>query len=154
MKDSIRGMAATAAVLLAAIAPGHAALAAAGPDPAFGVWLTRDGDAKVRIGPCTTDPAEACGTIAWLRSPDGDDGKPRRDTVNSNPALKGRPLLGMPLLEAFHRTAVGRWVDGKIYDPEDGRTFRSKMSAQPNGTLKVSGCVLMFCAGQSWQRVG
>src|ERR1700744_1206714 len=111
-----------------------AARARAAPaDPAFGDWFTGDRDARVRIGPCADRPAEACGVIVWLKSPNGSDGQPLRDTANPNHGLRDRTLVGISLLDGFKREAPGRWSDGRIYDPQNGMNFRSKMSAQPNG---------------------
>lgn len=148
------GLKTTAMAALAGLLALTAALSgkAAPRDPVFGDWFTKDHDAKIRIGPCVQAQDLACGVVVWLKDPNEPNGQPSRDTANPRPALRTRTLLGLPLLEDFHREADGRWADGKIYDPQNGMTFRSKMSAQPNGTLKVSGCVLMICAGQSWTR--
>ena len=59
---------------------------------------------------------------------------------------------GCTVVSDFRREAAGQWVDGKIYDPNDGKTYKSKMSVGADGTLKVSGCVLVFCKAQSWTR--
>jgi len=128
--------------------------ARAGPaaDPTFGEWVTAAGDGKVRVGPCAADPAQACGTLVWLKPPAGAPPGPLHDARNPDPALRSRPLLGVLIVSGFRRQAVGRWVDGKIYDPNDGKTYRSKMNIGADGTLKVSGCVLMFCKAQTWTK--
>jgi uncharacterized protein (DUF2147 family) len=139
-----------AGFLAAALAFVHAAHA--GVDPAFGDWVTADGGGKVRIEGCPNNPAQACGTLVWLAHPDGPDGKPSRDVKNPNVSLRSRPLVGLPMISGFRNDGVGRWDGGVIYSPGEGRTFKSKMAMGQNGTLKVSGCILMFCQAQTWTR--
>jgi len=129
---------------------------AAGPalaaDPAEGVWLVQDKDAKVRIAPCPAQTAELCGEIVWLRAPTGPNGQPKTDARNPDASLRARPLIGLTMIRGFHAVAPGRWEGGKIYDPKSGKTYASKLRATPEGTLKVDGCVLMICKTQIWTR--
>ena len=125
----------------------------AAADPAFGDWLTQARNGELRVAPCAADPAQACGTLVWLKPPSDAPPGPVHDIRNPNPALRGRPLLGVLIISGFRREAEGRWTDGSIYDPESGKTYRSKMRAAPDGTLKVAGCVLFFCQAQTWTRV-
>jgi len=132
-------------------------LALAGPaeaasDPAFGVWVTPAGDGKISVGPCAADPARACGTLVAFKLPPGTPPGPPHDAHNPDPALRNRPLMGILIVSGFRRERPGRWVDGRIYDPNDGRTYRSKMEAASDGTLKVAGCILMFCKAQTWTK--
>jgi uncharacterized protein (DUF2147 family) len=121
-------------------------------DPAFGDWLTPEHDAKVRIAACPGDAAKACGTLVWLQTANDKTGAPARDVRNPDPALRGRPLLGIAMISDFRREASGRWVEGQIYAPGQGKTYRSKMATAPDGSLKVSGCVLIVCQAQTWIR--
>jgi uncharacterized protein (DUF2147 family) len=132
-----------AAGLTLAAAPALAA------DPVEGEWLTQGGTAKVRIGPCPGKPDRMCGAISWLRNPA--DAK-ALDSKNPDPKLRTRTILGMPMIRDFKQAAPGRWSGGKIYDPDSGKTYDSKMSVGSNGALKVEGCVLMLCQAQSWRR--
>ncbi len=126
-----------AGLLAVALTVGHAAHAAPAADPTFGDWLTDAGGGKVRVGPCAANPAQACGALIWL--------KPPADAPAG-------PLLGVLIISDFTREAAGNWVDGKIYDPNDGKTYKSKMSIGADGNLKVSGCVLVFCKAQTWTK--
>lgn len=123
---------------------------AAGPalasDPVEGEWLTQGGSGKVRIAPCG---AKLCGTISWLRDPA--DAK-AMDQNNPDAKLKHRPILGLPMLWGFKPAGPGKWTGGKIYDPNSGKTYDSKMSINANGTLKVEGCILMVCQAQTWKK--
>lgn len=119
---------------------------------AEGVWATPGGQSKVRVAPCATDAAKLCGTIVWLKTPKRADGSPVTDGRNPDPKLKTRPIQGMPFLTGFKPAGPGRWTGGKIYNPNDGKTYDSKLAVQPDGTLKVEGCVLVVCRGQTWTR--
>ena len=133
---------ALAAVLTLTAAPALAA------DPAEGEWLTQGGSGKVRIAPCPGQAGKLCGAISWLRPADAK----ATDANNPDPKLKTRPILGMPMLWGFKAAGPGKWTGGKIYDPNSGKTYDSKISVKPDGTLKVEGCILMVCQAQTWKR--
>ena len=118
-------------------------------DSAQGVWMTEGGKSHVRIQRCGD---ELCGKIAWLKEPH-DDGSEKRDTHNKDESLRDRPILGLPLLTGFSDQGGGEWTGGEIYNPEDGKTYRSRLKLVDPATLKVSGCVLFFCKTQTWTRV-
>jgi uncharacterized protein (DUF2147 family) len=134
--------AAFAALMLFAATPAMAA------DPVLGEWLTQAGTGKVRIAPCPGKPDRICGVISWLSPADAK----ATDQNNPDARLKSRPILGLPMIRDFRSAGPGRWTGGKIYDPNSGRTYDSRLSINPNGTLKVEGCVLMVCQAQTWKR--
>jgi uncharacterized protein (DUF2147 family) len=130
--------------LIAALALAPAARAGG----VVGDWLSRDGDAVVRIAPCGET---VCGTFVWLRDAiDPATGRPEIDAHNPNPALRGRRILGLTFLAGFKPAGGGRWTDGRVYDPESGHTYRAKLSPAPDGRLKLEGCLGPFCRGQIW----
>ena len=54
-------------------------------------------------------------------------GKVVTDRNNSDPARRGRPLTGLRLLTGLrYDPAGGKWVDGRVYDTENGRTYRCR----------------------------
>jgi uncharacterized protein (DUF2147 family) len=118
---------------------------------ATGMWVTADGRAAVDIEPCA---AKLCGTIAWLKAPLNDQGKPKTDIHNSDASLTTRPLCGLKLLWDFAPDGDGAWSGGQIYDAEHGDTYNSNMHIQPDGTLLVRGYVgiSLFGKSQVWTR--
>jgi uncharacterized protein (DUF2147 family) len=121
------------------------------PSP-VGEWVTEGGKARVRIAACPQDAQRLCGVIEWsYRPPDAEPG-PLHDIKNQDPALRSRPIVGLPLLQDFAPTGPDSWGDGTIYDPEGGKTYRSKMRLDGADRLEVSGCILFFCRGQTWTR--
>lgn len=122
------------------------------PASTAGLWVTEGGWATVRIGPCPNRSDRVCGWIMQLKEPNDARGRPKRDTANADPTLRGRPFAGMPFITGFRAAGPGRWTGGRIYNPGDGKTYASNLSLNPNGTLRVNGCVLMFCQSQTWTR--
>ena len=124
---------------------------AQGADEATGVWLTQAGDARVRVSKCGSG---ICGVIVGLKDPiDPATGKPQVDDKNPNPALRKRPMIGLPLFSSMQPAATGKW-SGQIYNADDGSSYASNVSVAGPNTLKVEGCVGALCGGENWTRVG
>lgn len=132
--------------ILIAIALAVSAGPALAADPVEGEWLTQAGNARVKVAPCGARPDRMCGVVSWLKN------AAAKDANNPDPALRSRPVLGMALIRDFKPAGPGRWTGGKIYDPESGKTYDAKMRINPNGTLKVEGCVLVVCQAQTWKK--
>ena len=137
---------AVAAALLAA--PSARAQGAAEPT---GVWLTQSGDARVKVSKCG---GGICGAIVGLKEPiDPATGKPQVDDKNPNPALKKRPMIGLPLFSGMQPSGPNKW-SGQIYNADDGGTYASSISVNGSDALRVEGCVGALCGGETWTRVG
>lgn len=119
---------------------------AAGAPDVTGEWVTQDKSGLVTISRCGDS---VCGKItkALIEKPN----YPKNDIHNPDPKLRSRPILGMTFLSGF-KGAGGEWTDGRIYDPESGKTYKSRLRLNGDGSLKVSGCVLVFCQSQRWTR--
>jgi uncharacterized protein (DUF2147 family) len=131
-----------------------AVLLAASPAAAsaVGEWVTEGDKARVRIEPCAARAEQLCGTITWSYRPaDAPDG-PLVDVNNDDPALRTRPIVGLPLLQGFEPAGPEAWDGGTIYDPEGGKVYKSKFRLKGADTLEVDGCVLFFCQSQTWTR--
>ena len=136
--------------ILTALFAAPGGMAQAGGDVG-GTWLTQAGDARVRVSKCG---AGICGVVVWLREPiDPATGKPQVDDKNPNPALKKRPIIGLPLFSGMQPTGPNKW-SGRIYNADDGSTYTSHVSLSAPDTLRVEGCVGVICGGESWTRAG
>jgi len=115
-------------------------------EPIAGRWVTEDRDAIVEIKPCGS---VTCGRIArfLVTPPDGAD---QRDINNPDANLRKRKLLGLPILTQF-REDGSKWR-GRIYDPNNGKSYRSVVQRKGPNTLEVSGCIGPFCQTQTWRR--
>jgi uncharacterized protein (DUF2147 family) len=132
------------AALLCAATPALAA-----PDPAFGEWLNEEGLARITIAPCSGDPALACGAVTWLK---GAAGVPTRDVHNPDPAQRGKPLLGVLVIRDMKPQGPGRWVGGRVYQPQTGRTANGELKALSRNRLQVKGCILFVCESETFTR--
>lgn len=96
-----------------------------------------------------------CGRIQALDEPTDEEGKPKTDGNNPDPALRERPIIGMDLISGFSRKSETVWDGGTIYDPRDGKTYQCRMTLQKDGTLKVRGYVGLALFGKTvvWTRV-
>ena len=111
-------MAAAAALVLLA-GPSRTASAAADPQ---GVWMIED---EVAIAVARCGAGSLCGRVLWLRTPRDAAGRPKRDAMNPDAALRKRPLCGVTVLDGPLPVPdePGRWSAGSFYDPRDGRTY-------------------------------
>jgi uncharacterized protein (DUF2147 family) len=136
--------------ILAAL-PGTPPAHAQAGDDATGVWLTQAGDARVRIKKCGDG---ICGVVVGLREPiNPATGRPQVDDKNPNPALRNRPMIGLPLFSGMQATGPHRW-SGQIYNADDGSTYVSHVSLAGPDVLRVEGCVGALCGGENWTRAG
>jgi uncharacterized protein (DUF2147 family) len=143
---------ALAGAVFAAAALSSAASAQSPAGSVEGDWFAQDKSGKIRIAPCPGQADRLCGAIVWMKQPHDSAGKPKLDVNNPDPKLAKRTIMGMPLITGFKQAGPGKWAGGKIYNPEDGKTYNSKLELAGNGTLKVSGCVLVICKAQTWTR--
>lgn len=109
----------------------------------FGTW-DAGGGTQVAIIDCGDDTP--CGTITELSDPD------LRDGNNRDSSLRSRSLIGIQMLSGFRQSRKG-WRGGRIYNPANGKTYRSSIRLETNNQLLVKGCVGPFCEGQTWDRV-
>lgn len=118
-----------------------------------GVWATQGFGSKVRIEPCGGKNGEICGEIVWLWEPKDDQGAVIRDANNPDEKLTNRPLLGISILEGFSLDPDrGGWRGGRIYNPEDGRSYRATIRRRNGLSLEVKGCAArIFCQTQIWR---
>ena len=128
-----------AVVLLAS----PAAALGADADAIVGLWDTQDKDAKIEIFKCAL---AYCGRIAQLEEPSyspddkgGMAGLPRVDRYNPDPGLRKRPLLGLRFMEGFRYMGGNTWDGGRIYNPENGKFYKAKISLRDGRRLMLRG---------------
>jgi uncharacterized protein (DUF2147 family) len=117
-------LAASAIVLLASAA------AKADEHPIAGVYIAEQQDHKIELFP---EGVALRGRIVWTRDPEAKDEK------NNDPSLRGRLLVGIEHLRGFSRDVNGGWAGGKIYNPEDGKTYNATLRLYRDGRLVIQG---------------
>jgi uncharacterized protein (DUF2147 family) len=120
-------------------------VAAENPTP-VGVWLHPDKRIEIEIAPCGN---RLCAKIVWFKRPNGDDGQPLADVKNKDPALRTRPLLGLNVLQGLRAIDENDWVDGEVYNPDDGLSYQTRMSIESNGNLRVRAFILLPMLGHT-----
>ena len=129
--------------------------------PFTGLWLT-DVKSHVRIMQCSEG---LCGYIAKvsIRPELYNKHKEQIDAVgienafdyfNKDPELRNRRLLGLQILSLNIREAEGIY-SGKVYNPEDGKTYSGKMELINNNQLRLTGCAYfgIICRSEDWFRI-
>ena len=131
---------AAAALVAGLAAPAFAA------DPIAGRWVTPEKDSVIAIAPCGSS---MCGTIArYLKTPEG--GADQRDVYNPDKSKRSRKVLGLNVLTNL--TEDGDLWRGTIYDPRNGKSYRSVVRRLSDGRLQVKGCIGPFCQAQVWTK--
>jgi uncharacterized protein (DUF2147 family) len=122
--------------------------AQAATSPAEGLWRTPAYNGEVLIFACGQ---ALCGKIVTsdrIRTEPG-----LADTKNRNPALRSRPLKDLQMLEGFTGGPT-EWKGGKVYNPEDGGTYKGTIRLVDADTLRLKGCIIApFCKSQTWRRI-
>ena len=115
----------------------------------LGKWTTANGKSRVEITRCD---AGYCGRLVWLKHPvypaddeQGMTGQTKIDRNNPDPAVRKKPLLGLQVLQGFRNNRGNVWEDGTIYDPENGKTYKCKLTLVNRKQLDVRGFI-----GFSW----
>lgn len=132
-----------------------------GADAIVGTWYveSKRGDAHITID---REWNEYTGRITWLAEPNwppddelGMAGQPKTDRANPDPELRGRPILGLRILEGLEYDGDGVWTGGRIYAADEGKTYRCKAKLEDPGTLKFRGFIGFSLLGRSieWTRV-
>jgi uncharacterized protein (DUF2147 family) len=115
---------------------------------------TSDEDCKVRI---TKDKSGTySGRIFWVKNPNNKDGTPKTDIKNPDPAKRNTPGDQIPLVFHFRYDAKkNQWVDGEIYDPVHGKTYKCKMWFENENTLRVRGYIGISALGRTmtWKKL-
>ena len=131
---------------------------AVGSDDILGTWFNQDKDAKIEIFKCGND---YCGKIVWLKEPtyspgskEGTPGSPKVDTKNPDAAKRKTPLMDLQIVQGLQYSGDNQWKNGKIYDPDSGKTYSSKATLASHDQLDLRGFVgvSMFGRTEKWTR--
>ncbi|XCC96658.1 DUF2147 domain-containing protein [Salipiger sp. H15] len=129
----MKRLAPLACVLALTAAPALAA------DPVLGNWQTQPGDdghfGVVTMAPCGS---RICGTLSHAFDAGG------TAIPSSN--------LGRQIVWDMQPEGEGKYDAGRIWAPDRDKTYKSRMELSGD-QLKVYGCVLGVCRGQTWTRV-
>jgi uncharacterized protein (DUF2147 family) len=117
-----------------------------------GIWFNTKKDGKIKI---YEKDGKFYGEIVWLLEPlDENDGKPKRDIYNPDEAKHTDLIIGLNVLKGLEFDTKNVWDSGKIYDPENGKTYACKMTLIDENHLDVRGFVGFSLLGrtENWTR--
>jgi uncharacterized protein (DUF2147 family) len=141
VKSIVLGAAVATMALVGTIVPSFA-----DPISPEGLWYTKGDESIIKFTPCKTS---FCGSVVWLKEPNGPDGKPMVDAKNPDKTKQSQPMIGVEIFTGM--TPVGDHWKGKAYNADDGKTyditFTVKTDKEPNDNADVRGCILGFLCG-------
>ena len=116
------------------------------PSTLTGDWMTSN-KSVVRVFACSDN--HLCARLVTI----GPKDEPQVDANNPDAALRTRALCGLTIGTAFTPDGGGSAKDGKIYDPESGKTYSAQMQASGD-ELKLRGFVGIALLGRTeiWHR--
>ena len=137
-------------VIAAFLSTCTAVMAQKNPNDILGEWMTDDERAKIEI---YKKNDEFWGKIVWLKDPNNDKGEPVTDANNPDEELRKKPIMGLNLISKF-KYEKGKWVDGEIYDHDNGKTYACVIRKKGE-KLEVRGYVGLTMFGRTvvWTRV-
>jgi len=118
------------------------------PDAILGEWCTQREENRPpgRINFVQAPDGTYMGIVSWAE-------QPKKDANNKDPKLRDRPIVGIVIM--WHlRYDDGEYVDGYVYNTEDGGTYRMKAEVLSPESLKIRGYVGIALFGQTktWSR--
>lgn len=113
----------------------------------YGLWMSEAKDGHIEVWDC--GDGTPCGTLVWV---DPEKADTLLDARNKDKVLRNRALVGVPIIWDFKRSKKG-WKSGKIYNPEDGKTFTARIKRQEKNHLQVKGFLGVICITNIWTRV-
>ncbi len=126
---------------------------ATGLEDILGVWNTEGTDAKIMIYKCDV---KYCGKIVWTKDPnypvdskEGMPGTPVLDYNNPNPKLRKTPIIGLQILYDFMFAGDNLWTGGKIYNPDNGKTYSGKIILVSPSQLNLRGFIGIELIGKT-----
>ncbi|MBO4655180.1 MAG: DUF2147 domain-containing protein [Bacteroidales bacterium] len=111
-------------------------------------------DSKVKI--FKTADGKYKGQVIWLAVPQMKDGSPKRDILNPDPKKRNTPGDQIVLLWNFvYDAEKDMWVNGEIYDPCHGKTYKCRLNFESDTRLKVRGYIGTPALGKSmyWYKI-
>lgn len=113
-------------------------------DAIVGVWWNDEKTSKIQV---EKKDGKYIGTIMYIIPEKYVNGQPPKDDKNPNPALRDKSKLGLRILEGFvYNTKEKNWENGRIYDPNNGKTYDCYAWLESNDLLKLKG----FIMGMRW----
>lgn len=121
-------------------------------DTIVGVWMNGAQTSHIQIYKANK---AYYGRIVWLKKPNTVDGAVRVDVKNPVDSLRKRPLMGLIVLNGLQAGKDNKYVNGKIYDPKNGKTYSCEAEVLDSKTLALRGYIGVSLLGRTdkWTRI-
>lgn len=94
-------------------------------------WYNAEKTSKIKIYKAVD--GKYYGKIVWLKTPTDANGQPRTDKENPNEKMQQKPLMDLLILSGFSPTEETNILEGgKVYDPNNGKTYCGKLTLKGN----------------------
>lgn len=120
----------------------------------YGLWWNAEKTGKIKVYKAKS--GKVCGKIVWLKEPKNDQGNPKLDKKNPNEELAKKPIINLVILKHLVYQGKNKWEDGKIYDPNNGKTYSCEMTlSSDNKKLDIRGYVGISLIGRTstWTKI-
>ena len=124
----------------------------------LGVWNTADNRGQVEV---FKKQDKYFAKIIKLKEPNfplndkrGMGGQPQVDRENPKSELRSRALFGLEIMSGCVYAGKNEWNSGRIYDPENGKTYKCHMTLTATNRLELRGFIGISLLGRTtvWTR--
>lgn len=86
-----------------------------------GIWWNEEKTSKIEV---KEEGGQFVGTIVYIIPEKYVNGEPEKDNMNPDVKLRSRSRLGISILSGLkYNSSEKQWLDGRIYDPKNGKTY-------------------------------
>lgn len=86
-----------------------------------GIWWNEEKTSKIEV---KEEGGQFVGTIVYIIPEKYLNGEPEKDNMNPDVKLRSRSRLGISILSGLkYNSSEKQWLDGRIYDPKNGKTY-------------------------------
>jgi uncharacterized protein (DUF2147 family) len=101
-----------------------------------GIWESEEKNLQIEM---FEDNGQFAGRMIYFKCSSEQVMRTCTDTENPDKTLTARKLLGLKLVTRLEYKGMDVWDDGKIYDPNSGRTFEARIQLTGPNTAIVRG---------------
>lgn len=118
-------------------------------DALVGTYTKGDGNSKSEFFKSGNSYS---GKIVWLKEPNDENGKPKKDVKNPDKELRSRPVIGLVNMTGLTYVGDGKYINGKAYRPTDGNTADLSIKVNGDGTISVTGSKYGISRTATWKK--
>ena len=118
----------------------------------LGTWYNGSKSGKVEI---SESNGKYVGKIVWLEEPiSTKTNNPKVDENNPDKTMRTNPIIGLAVVKDFTYDGKGVFSGGSVYDPENGKTYKGKITLVDKNNLDLRGYIGIPALGRTekWTR--